>query len=90
MVITKALIISTAESYTRAELVAMRKAALQKLQGDFVASASTGAGAGYTMAERAKAEELVELYTAAIDYLDNGGAGEPASQATAWSFWFHN
>ena len=50
MTITKNLIISTAEAYTVEELTAKRKELLDKLaEGEFVQSASTGAGAGYSM-----------------------------------------
>lgn len=71
MTIDKTLIKATAETYTRAELLAKRKEALDKLADmEMITSASTGAGASYTMAERAKAEEMIALYSAAIDYLD--------------------
>lgn len=87
MTITPALIRSTAESYTRAELVAMRKAALDTLaEGDFIQSASTGAGANYTLSQRAAKEELVELYTAAIHFLDTGTLETGAS---VFHFTFH-
>lgn len=73
MVITKSIIKATAETYTRDELVALRKAAIEKLtELDYVSQASTGAGASYTMSQRAKLEDLIQLYSEAIDYLDNG------------------
>lgn len=54
MVISENLIKATAESYTRAELVAMRKAALDKLaEQEYISSASTGAGANYSIGVRA-------------------------------------
>ena len=88
MTISKALIISTAESYTRAELVQMRKDAIAKLaDSEYVSAASTGAGASYSMSQRANMEELVELYTAAIDYLDNGEVN--GGTATAYRIIFH-
>lgn len=74
MLISKTVIKATAESYTREELIELRKKCLDRLaELDYVSQASTGAGAGYTMSQRAKLEDLIELYSAAIDYLDNDG-----------------
>lgn len=87
MTITPALIRSTAESYTRAELVNMRKAALAALaEGEYISSASTGAGASYSLSQRAAKEELIELYTAAIHYQDTGTL---ESGASVFHFTFH-
>lgn len=76
MTLSQTIIKATAESYTRDELVQLRKDALAKLQEiDYVSSASTGAGASYSISQRAKIEDLIELYSAAIEYLDNGTFG---------------
>lgn len=86
MRITTTLIKSVAESYTRDELLQLRKQALEALaEMDYISSATTGAGAGYNLSERAKAEELVELYSAAIDVMDGR---EPESGAAVYRIRF--
>lgn len=62
MNITKHLVKSVAESYTAEQLRQKRCELIEKLSElEYVSSASTGSGASYTMAERAKVEELIEL-----------------------------
>lgn len=87
MNISKSLIIATAESYTREELLKKRKECVEKLaQMEYITTASTGAGASYTMAQRATCEEMIDLYTAAINYLDGQ---EPKSGAQVFSPFYY-
>lgn len=66
--ITRTLIRSYAETYSLDELKAMRKKAMDELaEMDYISQASTGAGAQYTVTQRIKLEELIELLTCAID-----------------------
>lgn len=53
---------------------------------EYITTASTGAGASYTMAQRASVEEMIDLYTAAIMYLDGQ---EPTSGAQVFSPFYY-
>lgn len=87
MVISENLVKAYAESYTRAELVSMRKDMLEKLaELEYISSASTGSGSAYQMQQRAQVEDMIELYTAAIHYQDGGEMG---TNATAYRVIFH-
>lgn len=88
MDITPELIKATATTYTKVQLQSKIADCLDKLaEIDYIKSASTGAGASYSLAQRAKHEEMVQLYTRAIDYIDNGG--EIASGAVAYGIAFN-
>lgn len=88
MDITPELIRATATTYTKVQLQSKIADCLDKLaEIDYIKSASTGAGASYSLAQRARHEEMVQLYTRAIDYLDNGG--EIASGAAVYTISFN-
>lgn len=78
---------TVAAQYSVDELKAMQKELLTKLatESEYVSSASTGAGASYSLSQRAKIEDLIELYGLAIDYLETGSA----TGATAYSVLFY-
>ena len=87
MNLTKSLIIATAETYTREQLLQMRATALAKLsEMDYISTATTGAGAQYTLQQRATAEDLIQLYSLALDYQ---ASGEIGSTAEVFSINYH-
>lgn len=87
MDITPNLIKATAETYTKTQLQAKIAACLDKLaEIDYLKTASTGAGASYSIAQRARHEEMIELYRRAIDYLDNGGEFRSGAQVFSIGF----
>lgn len=74
MDITPDIIKATATTYTKAQLQQKIADCLDKLaEIDYIKTASTGAGASYSLAQRARYDEMLQLYQRAIDYLDNGG-----------------
>lgn len=78
---------AVAGQYTTEELRAMQKELLDKLasEPEYVSEATTGAGAGYKLSQRAKIEDLIELYALAIDYKESGSA----SGGTAYNILFY-
>lgn len=87
MTITKELIKATAETYPADELRAKRTEMMEKLaELDFVSSASTGAGASYSISQRAGVEEMIELYTLALEYQNSG---EVRSGAEIYRVYFY-
>lgn len=73
MTITKTLIIQTANAFSLDELKGKLQATIEKLaENEVIISASTGAGASYQLKERNKLTELVELYSSAVEYKENG------------------
>lgn len=73
MTFLQSVIRAYAQKYTRAELVAMRDAALQELSNSAgsVTSASTGGGASYSQQLHMSAVDRVELLQQVIDYVDS-------------------
>lgn len=73
MTITKTLIIQTAKAYSVDELQGLIKTNIEKLaENEIVINASTGAGASYAIKERNKITELIDLYSAALEYKTDG------------------
>lgn len=70
MIITRALVRSIAGMYTLEQLQEKINSMILDLEtnGSSIVSASTGAGASYTRKIEASREDLISLYTAAIDY----------------------
>lgn len=88
MDITPDIIKATATTYTKAQLQQKIADCLDKLaEIDYIKTASTGAGASYSLAQRARYDEMILLYQRAIDYLDNGG--EIASGAAVYGISFN-
>lgn len=70
MVITRDLVRTIAGLYTAEQLQMKITDLVQDLEsnGSTITSASTGAGASYTRKIEASREELIALYTAALNY----------------------
>lgn len=87
MDITPEIIKATATTYTKTQLQSMIGDCLAKLaEIDYLKSASTGAGASYSLAQRARYDEMIQLYQRAIDYIDNGGEIASGAQVFGISF----
>ena len=82
MNISITLIRAFAQQYSRAELVAMRAAALEELTKNpaVITSASTGGGASYSQQLQMSAADRAELYQLAIDYIDRTTAQADVAQ----------
>lgn len=89
MIITQAIIRATAAKYTAEQLQGLIDGLLVKLEdGRVVTSASTG-NSSYGAQVVATTPDLIELYAAALDYL-NGTPRAYGAQAVNINFGFYN
>lgn len=86
--ITESLVRAVATSYTADQLKQMITQTTQQLISDptFITSAAAGGGTSYSRTERARLDQLIELYQRALDYQSGNITSAYSSTATPVRF----